>query len=148
MVEKVIFTNMCMICNGNKLVVMKSNKKDYEGIIFPGGHVENGESFTEAVIREVKEETNLNIEHPKLCGIKNWMNDKNERYVVFLYKANVDETKLLSSNEGEVFWEEISNLDNLDLASDMKEMVKVFNNENLSEFFYFKEKGDWKFELK
>lgn len=38
---------------------------------FLGGHVEKGESFTDAVIREVFEETGLNISCPVLCGIKN-----------------------------------------------------------------------------
>ena len=34
-------------------------KRDWPGITFPGGHIESGESFTDAVIREVQEETGL-----------------------------------------------------------------------------------------
>ena len=55
MFEKVEFTNMCMICDKNKVVVIDRKKKDWPGITFPGGHVELGESFTDAVIREVQE---------------------------------------------------------------------------------------------
>ena len=33
---------------------------------------EPGESFTDAVIREVQEETGLHIRSPQLCGIKDW----------------------------------------------------------------------------
>lgn len=70
MSEKVIFTNMCMIYDDNKVVVVDRKKKDFLGITFPGRHVEIGESFTDAVIREVQEETGLTIHSPRICGIK------------------------------------------------------------------------------
>lgn len=71
-IEKVEFTNMCMIQDNDKVVVINRKANDWPGITFPGGHVEDGESFTDAIIREIKEEINLNIYSPQLCGIKNW----------------------------------------------------------------------------
>ena len=56
-IEKVTMTNMCMVFDGNKVLVQDKTDDDYSGITFPGGHVEKGESFTDAVIREVFEET-------------------------------------------------------------------------------------------
>ena len=70
--ETVEFTNMCMICDGSRVVVIDRKKRDWPGIAFPGGHIEPGESFTDAVIREVQEETGLHIRSPQLCGIKDW----------------------------------------------------------------------------
>ena len=70
--ETVEFTNMCMICDGSRVVVIDRKKRDWPGITFPGGHIEPGESFTDAVIREVQEETGLHIRSPQLCGIKDW----------------------------------------------------------------------------
>ena len=98
-IEKVEFTNMCMIKDGNKVVVIDRKAKDWTGITFPGGHVEQGESFTDAVIREIKEETNLNIYSPQLCGIKDWT-ENNIRYVVLFYKTVHFDGELASSKEG------------------------------------------------
>lgn len=74
--EDVILTNMCMVYDGNKVLVQEKilrgdRKKDRsKGIIFPGGHVERHEPIVDSVIREIYEETGLTIENPRLCGIK------------------------------------------------------------------------------
>ena len=145
--EKVEFTNMCMVYDGNRVLVIDRKKQDWPGVTFPGGHVELGESFTDAVIREVQEETGLNIRFPQLCGIKDWWEDQC-RYVVLLYKTTHFEGELRSSSEGEVWWENIANLPNLKLSLDMNDMLRVFMEENLSEFFYYQEGGVWKYDLK
>lgn len=147
MAETVIFTNMCMICDGNKVVVMERLKQDWPGINFPGGHVEEGESFTDAVIREVKEETGLTIFSPRLCGIKDWY-DNNERYVVYLYKTSHFEGELISSDEGKVWWEELEQLSKLSLSMDMEDIIRVITEKTLSEFFYRKDGQDWVYDLK
>lgn len=147
MFEKVEFTNMCMIRDKNKVVVIDRKKKDWPGITFPGGHVEPGESFTDAVIREIQEETGLTIYSPLLCGIKDWYENQC-RYVVLLYKATQFEGDLRSSSEGKVWWEDIETLPNLNLSLDMKDMIRVFTEEDLSEFFYYQRGNQWVYDLK
>lgn len=147
MIETVEFTNMCMVCDGSKVVVIDRKKEDWPGITFPGGKVELGESFSDAVIREVKEETGLDIYSPQLCGIKDWY-DNQCRYVVFFYKTSIFYGNLQSSAEGEVWWEEMDNLPNLNLSLDMNDMIRVFTEEKLSEFFYYKVGDDWRYCLK
>ena len=102
MKETVEFTNLCMVRDGDRVLVIDRKKEDWPGIAFPGGHVEAGESFTEAVIREVKEETGLRIASPQICGMKDWVED-GIRYVVHFYKTEKFDGDLKSSEEGEVW---------------------------------------------
>ena len=39
-IETVEFTNMCMIWDGSRGVVMEREKRDWPCVTFPGGHVE------------------------------------------------------------------------------------------------------------
>ena len=142
--EKAIFTNMCMISDGKgNILVEERVKNDWRGIAFPGGHVEKGEAFTDSVVREVREETGLTIEHPLLCGVKQFYTDEGERYVVFLYKTDRYYGKLHSSAEGRVFWIKREELCKYDLAIDFEDLVRVFEDAELSEFFCYEEDGKY-----
>ena len=146
--EPAIFTNLCMIYDhdGN-ILVQDRRDPDWPGICFPGGHVEPGESFVESVIREVWEETGLTIENPILCGTKQFQTEDNERYVVFFYKTNRFSGELKSSDEGEVFWIHPEALSKYTLVEDFMDMVRVFREDDLNEFYYYKENGDWGLKL-
>lgn len=141
--EVVTITNMCMIHKGNKVLVQEKIDDDYCGITFPGGHVEKGESFTDAVVREVFEETGLKISSPKLCGIKDWSNDDGSRYMVLFYKTDRFEGELTSSDEGKVYWLALEEMKHIHLADGMDKMLKVFLDENISEYFFYKENEAW-----
>lgn len=52
-------------CN-KKLVVVYAENKGYWSL--PGGAIEPGETYEEAIIREVKEETNMKVLHQELIG--------------------------------------------------------------------------------
>ncbi len=98
--ETVIITNMCMVYNNGKVLVQDRVDSNWKGITFPGGHVDKGESFTDAVIREVFEETGLTISAPQLCGIKDWPEEDGSRYIVLFYKTDKFVGELRSSDEG------------------------------------------------
>lgn len=109
--EKAELTNMCMIYDGaGRVVVQDKVGKNWGGITFPGGHVEKDESFVDSVIREVKEETGLDIQSPKLCGIKWWEAGHGRRYIILLFKTDRYTGTLHDSNEGKVFWTELDAL--------------------------------------
>ena len=146
--EKAIFTNLCMVTDGNGKVLVQDRKDpDLGGITFPGGHVEPGESFVESAIREVREETGLTIEDPRLCGTKQFQTKDGARYVVFFFKATRFTGELKSSDEGEVFWMPREQLGNCRLVMDMMDMVRVLEEDDLSEFYYCMEDGNWKLKL-
>ena len=146
--EQAIFTNMCMISDGSgNILVQDRRSPDWPGITFPGGHVEPGESFTGSVIREVFEETGLTVENPVLCGIKQFPTREGARYVVLFYRADRYSGTLRPSDEGDVFWIPRRDLTHYPLADDFEKMVRIFESDALSEFYYYKDNGDWSFRL-
>ena len=146
--EQAIFTNLCMVYDdAGNILVQDRLDPTWPGICFPGGHVEPGESFVESVIREVREETGLTIENPKLCGTKQFQTNNGERYVVFFYKTNRFTGELRSSDEGKVFWIPRKDLEKYTLVDDFLDMVKVFENDDLSEFYYYTDNDQWKLKL-
>lgn len=142
--EKIEFTNMCMIYDndGNVVVQEKVNKK-WGGITFPGGHIEKRESFVDSVIREVKEETGLDIQNPKICGIKWWEVNKNKRYIVLLFKTNEYSGTLKSSIEGKVYWAKLDEIKSMNLAESFDKMLDVFTDDDIQEHIQLKDNNKW-----
>lgn len=144
-----ILTNLCLIEDSttNKVVLQYRSPERYKkwsGYAFPGGHIEEGESLVESVIREIYEETGLTIADPKLVAVKDWEPDEGGRYIVFCYKATEFTGQLRSSDEGEVSWVEKDQLEKLDLSYDMLPLLEVMEDPDLSEFFYRKRTDeDW-----
>ncbi|MBR2578331.1 MAG: 8-oxo-dGTP diphosphatase [Erysipelotrichaceae bacterium] len=139
--EKTIFTNICLVYQGDQILVQERHKKDWPGLTFPGGHVENGENFHDAVIREVKEETGLRLRRPVLCRIEEFKTEEEDRYIMLYYKCNDFTGKLKSSKEGEVFWINKNDLDKYKLSLDLKRIYKVMTSEELSEIIYYYDKN-------
>ena len=141
--ESVILKNLCMIYDGDKVLVQDKKDDSWGGVTFPGGHVENGESFTDAFIREIYEETGLTISHPQLCGIKNWFNNDGSRYMVIFYKTDKFSGEIKSSDEGEVFWTTVDEMKKMNLAEGMDMMLELFWNDDLSEMCFEKDGESW-----
>ena len=143
--SEIELTNMCLICDGNKVLVQE--KVGTKGLVFPGGHVEEGESLLESVVREMKEETGLTIENPKICGFKDWIQEDGTRYIVMLYKTHKFTGELKSSDEGRVFWIDRADINSANLIWNMKELLEIFDTDLYSEFFFKIKDGKYKGEL-
>lgn len=145
--ENVELTVLCLIQDGDRILLQNRVKKDWKGYTLPGGHVEPGESFVDAVKREMKEETGLDIINPKLSGVKQFPIEDG-RYVVLLFKA-VDYTgEVISSEEGQMEWIDRSDLSEIDAVNDLEELLKVIDNQELTEFQYLVDGDNWTISMK
>lgn len=139
--ENVELTVLCLIEDGDKILLQNRVKNDWRGYALPGGHVEPGESFVDAVIREMKEETGLKILDPRLVGVKQFPLE-NGRYVVLLFKATQWSGDLISSEEGQMEWIKYSDLSMVKTV-DFDDLLKVMNTPELTEFQYLVSGDEW-----
>lgn len=145
--ENVELAVICLVYHDNKILLQDRVKEDWKGYTLPGGHVERDESFIDAAIREIKEETGLTIKNPILCGIKQFpINDG--RYLILLYKTNEFEGQLTSSWEGKMEWVDRADLHKYNLVNDFFELLKIFDDNTLSEFLYVVDGEEWTPKLK
>ena len=135
--EKCLITNICLVYKDDKILVQERTKNDWPGITFPGGHVNKGENFNDAVIREVKEETGLTLLKPVLCGIEEYKTTGDEdRYIMLYYKCNKFKGRIKSSDEGKVYWLKRKDLKKKELSLDLDRILKIMESDNLSELIY------------
>lgn len=79
-----------IIYKDNKFLIAKRNMKKSQGGLweFPGGKIEKGESYEEALAREIKEEFNADIEIDKYIG-ENIHHYPEKEIRLLFYKANL-----------------------------------------------------------
>jgi len=123
-------------------VLVQDRVKNWKGLSFPGGHIEDGESFYDCAVRETKEETGLDVYNLKSCGIVHWLNKTTfERFMVFLYKTTEYSGELIAEcDEGRNFWITVDEMRNTPSENQMpKNYLPMFLEDKYSEAF-----GPWK----
>ena len=147
----VVLCNMCMIEDGHGHVLVQHRRpkasNSWYGLAFPGGHVENGESITASVIREVEEETGLVVSNLRLCGIVEWEIlgeppadsaaecKANSKYIVFLFRTTSYSGEIRSSDEGPVEWMTMDEMRAGGMAPNMEEHIRVMLDGNVNEAY-------------
>ena len=135
---KLEITNMVMVQNKQTgRVVVQQRIKSWTGISFPGGHAEPGESIYDSAVREIREETGLEIRNLQSCGFMYWFNTKTEdKYFVYFYKTTDYTGELIdSTDEGRVFWTNLSDLSDGEMAPNFKEYLPMFLEGKYSEAY-------------
>ena len=127
MANRIILTNMCMLYKeDHSFLVIDRLKKDWPGINFPGGHVEANESVEESVIREMKEETGLNVHSLEFVTYYEWnMIEEGVRHLCLLFRSKDFDGTLKSSSEGTVFFIKKDELSHHLLSIDFDKILEL-----------------------
>lgn len=120
----------------NQILLVKDNRK---GWLFPGGIVENRENIIEALKREIKEESGIDVEVEKLICVSSNISehpgyngvDIVPTKVIFDFICKSNGGKLSSSEENsESKWYNQNEVIDLIEAPEIKERFKSFQNYN------------------
>jgi 8-oxo-dGTP diphosphatase len=117
---KTIAATLCYVKANGKTLMMHRNKKQgdvhlgkWNGL---GGKMEPGESPDECVVREIREESGLTLENPKLRGVITFPSFKpGEDWLVFVYTASRFSGTLGACAEGDLEWVDDAKLTTLPL---------------------------------
>ncbi len=125
--KPVILTTMCTIINDEGEILVENRlKKDWPGLTFPGGHVEDNETSVEACIREMKEETGLDIIDPINKGYIEWNNfNDGVRHFAVLFVATKYKGQIKSSKEGEVFFVNKKDIHKYPFSNDFDKILEL-----------------------
>lgn len=92
---------------------------------FPGGDLEFGEDTTEGILREVKEETGLDIRELTPLDVASKIDEKGEFWVTIAYTAKTDSDKVtLSFEHNEFKWITPEEFLDLESSETQKRFIK------------------------
>lgn len=107
-------TTLCYIEKEGKYLMLHRVKKHHDinagKWIGVGGHVENGETPEECLLREVKEETGLTLTAYRLRGLVTFLSDVCEPELMCVFTADAFDGEMIECDEGELAWVEKSDV--------------------------------------
>lgn len=96
---------LCFLLNEDEILMMHRrfppNQGLWNGV---GGHIEDGETASQAIIREVEEETGYKIESPRFAGILTWEGYEISSGGLVIFTAEVEQKNHYFNHEGELAW--------------------------------------------
>jgi 8-oxo-dGTP diphosphatase len=116
-----------IILDGNQILLEKRKNAPSKGKwTVPGGLVDLGESMEQAVIREVKEETSLEVYDPRLVDVVNYisLDEKGAvmyHYVIVDYLVTVKDGKPKAASDADALkWVPFSEVEEYDLTDSFR----------------------------
>lgn len=89
-----------------ELLLVQSHKFHGKWVV-PGGHIEVGEKMVDAVLREAKEETGLDVYDPQLIFFQEFIQDESfwqkMHFIFFDFALKTDSTNVVLNNEAEAY---------------------------------------------
>jgi 8-oxo-dGTP diphosphatase len=124
------FVSVCIIFrkNKNNTEVLLVKREDNNKWCIPGGHLENKEKSLDAAIREIKEETNLNLNKKNLFLVDQIDDEKINNNIYAILEEDYNQEKA-DSDAKEAKWFDIEKLPHLiwDNESHIKKAFKLLN---------------------
>ena len=113
-----ILTTLCYLEKDGRYLMLhrtkKKNDMNHDKYIGVGGHLEQGESPEECILREVLEETGYTLTRFRLRGVITFVIDDLDEYT-FLYTADSFEGQPIPCTEGDLQWIEKEKIGSLPL---------------------------------
>ena len=123
------FTTLCYIEKENKYLMLHRTSKKKDGNkdkwIGVGGHFEKGESPEDCLLREVKEETGLELTSYQFRGIVTFISDEWPDEYMCLYTADKYTGDIGNCDEGELVWVEKGKIMDLNIWEGDKIFLKL-----------------------
>lgn len=115
--------------NGEILIVKRHPKSrtDPEMWELPGGKVEKGEFFADALVREIKEETNLDVEVGDFAeAIQNDYSHK-RTVQLMMYLENIKGEVKISEEHTDWMWADLKKIKSLEISTSLKKVLEKKN---------------------
>ena len=128
--QPVVGIGVVIVKDGEILLIKRGNEPAKGKWSVPGGLVELGESITDAVIREAKEETLLTVDNPRLVDVVDQVEWDAERkiryhYVIVDYLVHVVGGEIGAATDAEELrWVPFGEVENYDLTASFRRFFK------------------------
>jgi len=88
-------------------MLLVRSHKFHDKYVVPGGHIEVGEKMTDALIREAKEETGLDVYDVEFIFFQEFIQDesfwKNMHFIFFDFACKTDSTDVVLNDEAQSY---------------------------------------------
>ena len=132
----ILTAGVALLIFNNENKVLMQLRTDYKQWGFPGGSMELGESFEETAIRELKEETNLEIDDLKLIRVLSGKDTYREYpngdklydiTAIFVIKKYHGELKINDNESKQLDWFDLESLPE-NMTDHTKNYIQKFGN--------------------
>ncbi len=123
--------SLLILFDKDKRILLQHRSEDQEGLpgywAFFGGHIENGETPEQALLRESEEELEYMPENPRLVMTQDFMHD-NIRHRKYVYLEEYNNSKLVQHEGQAMGWYHLGEIQKLKMVDHDREVIDYIKN--------------------